>query len=230
MRHDVDRLPVNALNMARLEQGMGVVATYYFRAVPESWAEGIIMEIASLGHEVGYHYENLSLSRGNYELAIRNFELNLEKLRKIYPVKTICMHGSPLSRINNLDLWKKYDYKDLGIIAEPYLDVDFNEVFYITDTGRRWDGDAVSVRDKVGNQRSDVGGRRSGERWPRYHSTFDIIEAVDAGMFPEKVMMTVHPQRWHDRPWPWLQELVAQRMKNGVKYVLVNLRKKNGRI
>jgi len=46
-------------------------------------------------------------------------------------------------------LWKRYDYKGLGIIAEPYLDIDYNQVFYITDTGRRWDGDRVSVRDKV---------------------------------------------------------------------------------
>ncbi len=36
-----------------------------------------------------------------------------------------------------------------GIIGEPYFDVDFSRVFYLTDTGRRWDGDAVSVRDKV---------------------------------------------------------------------------------
>ena len=41
MRHDVDRLPGNALNMARLEHGMGIAATYYFRAVPVSLDEDI---------------------------------------------------------------------------------------------------------------------------------------------------------------------------------------------
>ena len=59
MRHDVDRLPENALKMARIEHGMGIAASYYFRAVPVSWDEGIIREIAGMGHEVGYHYENL---------------------------------------------------------------------------------------------------------------------------------------------------------------------------
>ena len=39
-----------------------------------------------------------------FELAIDDFQLNLEKLRKLYPVKTVCMHGSPLSKISNLDL------------------------------------------------------------------------------------------------------------------------------
>ncbi len=55
MRHDVDRLPGNALKMARLEHGMGVAATYYFRAVPVSWDEGIMRQIAGMGHETGYH-------------------------------------------------------------------------------------------------------------------------------------------------------------------------------
>ncbi len=36
-------------------------------------------------------------------------------------------------------MWKRYSYRDFGIIAEPYFDVDFGEVLYLTDTGRRWD-------------------------------------------------------------------------------------------
>ena len=84
-----------------------------------------------------------------FELAICDFERNLEKLRELYPVKTICMHGSPLSEWDNRDLWKRYNYRDFGIIAEPYFDVDFKEILYWTDTGRRWDGDAFNIRDKV---------------------------------------------------------------------------------
>src|SRR5690625_2901666 len=59
------------------------------------------------------------------------------------------MHGSPLSRYDNRDLWKSYSYRDYGIIAEPYFDMDFSRVLYLTDTGRRWDGDKVSVRDRA---------------------------------------------------------------------------------
>jgi hypothetical protein len=36
-----------------------------------------------------------------------------------------------------------------GIIGEPYFDVDFSKMLYLTDTGRRWDGGIVSVRDKA---------------------------------------------------------------------------------
>jgi len=82
-----------------------------------------------------------------FELAICDFRLNLEKFRKIYPVKTICMHGSPLSEWDNRDLWEKYDYRDFGIIGEPYFDIDFNEIFYVTDTGRKWNNSSSAEVD-----------------------------------------------------------------------------------
>jgi len=43
----VDRLPGNALKTALLEHGLGIPASYYFRAVPQSWDEMVIQEIAA---------------------------------------------------------------------------------------------------------------------------------------------------------------------------------------
>lgn len=59
LRHDVDKLPRNALKMARLEREMGVVSTYYFRAGPVSFDPQVMEEITGMGHEIGYHYENV---------------------------------------------------------------------------------------------------------------------------------------------------------------------------
>ncbi len=212
LRHDVDRLPGNALKMARLEHELGIVATYYFRTMPASWNEDIICKIAFLGHEIGYHYENLSLCKGNFELALADFKSNLVKLSALVPVTTICMHGSPLSKWDNRDLWKKYDYRELGIIAEPYFDVDFDEVLYLTDTGRRWDGNKVSVRDKVSSNHKNQNFK--------FRSTMDIIRAIESGLLPDKIMITTHPQRWNNRFVPWAKELIWQNMKNVVKKAL----------
>ena len=49
-------------------------------------------------NEVGYHYEVLSKAKGDYEKAVELFEQELKEFRKIVDVKTICMHGSLLSR------------------------------------------------------------------------------------------------------------------------------------
>jgi hypothetical protein len=37
--------------------------------------------------------------------------------------------------------------------------------------------------------------------------------------------MTVHPQRWDDRAWPWVKELVAQSMNNVIKRAMIRFAK-----
>ena len=215
LRHDVDKKPKNSLTTARLEASLGMKASYYFRAVPESWDEPIIKEITSLGHEVGYHYESLATCNGNLAAALLDFENNLKKLRELAPVTTICMHGSPRSQWDNRDIWKNKSYREFNIIGEPYFDVDFSDMFYLTDTGRRWDGFKVSVRDKIPVHQ---------DRWCNenlvFHSTDDIIKALVAGRLPHHIMMTTHPQRWNDKLIPWTKELLLQNTKNLVKRIL----------
>jgi len=214
-RHDVDRAPERSLKFAQIENELGITGTYYFRAVPKSFNKDIIKQISKFGHEIGYHYEDFSLMKGELDKSILRFEKNLNKFRAIISISTICMHGSPISKYDNRKLWEKYDYHDFGIIGESYFDLDFNEIFYLTDTGRRWNGDDVSVRDKV-----ETGGwrQKTGEgKWLRYQTTMDIIKAVDDGTFPKKALITFHPQRWNDKPLPWIKELLWQNTKNVVK-------------
>lgn len=160
LRHDVDKLPSNSLTFAIIEKELGIKGSYYFRIQEKSFDKRIINMIHDLGHEIGYHYEDLDLVwRSNriksieekeiVNSAILSFETNLSKIRRIAPVKSICMHGSPRSRWDNRLLWKYYDYKDFGIISEPYFDIDFSNMLYLTDTGRRWDGQRISIRDKA---------------------------------------------------------------------------------
>ncbi len=214
LRHDVDLLPLHSLRFAQIQHTMGIKGSYYFRAVPESWDEKVISEIASLGHEVGYHYENMDTAlllltktkqqttnkeqrtknkeqkttNKNYpenliDLAYQDFLNNLDLLRKLVDVKTICMHGSPRAKYDNKAIWEKYNYKSLGLLGEPYYDMNFNDFFYLTDTGRRWDGWKVSIRDKVPQQ----------DQWAKqglvFKSTQDIIQAANNS--------TTEPQSTH---------------------------------
>lgn len=208
LRHDVDLLPDNSLLFAEIQNDLGIRGVYYFRAVPESWKEEVILKISNLGHEIGYHYENLTTCSGNMSKGIKDFETNLAALRELVAVSTICMHGSPMSKYDSKDLWKKYNYKNYGIVGEPYFDINFNEVFYITDTGRRWDGDKVSVRDRV-NSSFELS----------FHSTEEIIDAVNKKELPNKIMFTFHPQRWNDSFYLWSKELITQNLKNIIKKV-----------
>ena len=49
MRHDVDRLPLNALNMATIENELGITSTYYFRTISGVWDEDIVKRIVKNG-------------------------------------------------------------------------------------------------------------------------------------------------------------------------------------
>jgi len=220
LRHDVDRRPENTHKMAQIEHMLDIKSSYYFRIVKESRNLEIIKKIANFGHEIGYHYEDLSLAKGDYEKAFESFQKNLEYFRQFYPVKTICMHGSPLSKWDNRLLWERYDYRDFGIIGEPYFDLDFNEVLYLTDTGRRWDGDKYIVRDKVTKKPNwDIRHNEIpvAQRILTFHSTHNIIKAGLEGRLPDKIMLTFHPQRWHDKLFPWFKELALQNTRNVIK-------------
>jgi hypothetical protein len=244
LRNDVDDIKENSLQFAKIQHKMGIVGTYYFRIVAQSFDEKVIKEIAGLGHEIGYHYETMDTCNGNVDIAYNEFCRNLEIFRKIVPVETVCMHGSPLSKYDNGAIWIKYDYQELGIIAEPYFDIDYDNILYLTETGRRWDGASVNIRDKmVGVRRQATGEEtndsrrkmekgRKGNHIPntlyrkpflRFHSTFDIIKAAKESQLPDKIMMTFHPQRWSDKPVPWIKELMWQNAKNVGKYFLVKM-------
>ena len=258
LRHDVEDNYPHALRFAQIQHSLGIRGTYYFRLFPLDENEKIIKQIVALGHEIGYHYDDLTECKGDYDKAISRFEKNLDYLRQFGPVNSITMEGAPRSKFDNRLLWlgrlesmscektrhetittqnsqlvahysqliaknpnlPKFDYRDFGITTEPYFDLDFNQIFYLTDTGRRWDGWRVSVRDKVPQQ----------EDWIRqglvFKSTHDIIKAAEEGRLPDKIMMTFHPQRWNDKFLPWLRELAMQGIKNEVKRFLV---KRGGR-
>jgi hypothetical protein len=220
LRHDVDAMPGNSLRFAEIQHEQKVQGTYYFRIIPSSFDEAIIRKIAALGHEIGYHYETMDTCKGDVSKAYIEFTGNLEIFRKITAVHTISMHGSPLSRFDNRTIWKEYDYKKLGLTGEPYFDMDFNDVFYVTDTGRRWDGHLYNVRDKATKENPVTN-----EDFLKlhFHSTSDIIETIRKGQFPVRAMINFHPQRWNDSLILWSKELIMQNAKNVVKrYFLVN--------
>jgi len=221
LRHDVDARPQNSLTFACIQAKIGFAGTYYFRMAPQSYNENIINEIIKFGHEVGYHYETMDTCKGNVDKAYDEFCRNLEKLNKLTEIKTISMHGSPMSPYDNREIWKKYDYKQLGIIAEPYFDLNFNQIYYITDTARRWDGHLYNIRDKATKENlvtnTDFLNRR-------YKSTQDIINNVNLGVFPPQAMLNFHPQRWNDKPLPWLKEIIWQNIKNQGKRILLRYR------
>jgi hypothetical protein len=212
LRHDVDRRSSHSIDLAIAEETVNAKASYYFRIVPESNQKNVINKIKSMGHEIGYHYEDLGMFKGDYEKAYDSYLKNLSYFRTYYPVKTICMHGSPENKIDNRDLWKKYNYKQNGIIAEPYFDVDYDDVFYITDASRSWNNRKVSVRDKV-QTKYDI----------KVNSIDDMIDLIKKNKMPDKLIINTHPHNWSNFGLLWFYILIWQSLKNIVKSFLIRI-------
>ena len=119
----------------------------------------------------------------------------------------------------------------------PILTISLEEMLYLTDTGRRWDGSSFSIRDKAvtidpgyysGWKRKPMTGSAMSmtekgnnfQKYFRFRKTDDILAACRANILPDKMMMTFHPQRWSDNYGEWIREFLVQNIKNQIKYLI----------
>jgi len=201
IRHDVDRKPRLALKMAELEYDLEIKSTYYFRIKSVSFNPKIIKKIEKLGHEIGYHYESLSDCNGNKTDAVKDFKSNLSKLNKIAKISTCSMHGRPFKPFDNRDIWKipknhEILTKELGLLGEIYLDIDYLDIAYINDTGRNWTSGKNNIRDKVESRIN-----------ADFYSGQHLLQYLK-GTPHKKIVFQIHPERWTDNffHW-WVQQL-----------------------
>ncbi|MBN2862965.1 MAG: hypothetical protein JXN62_07375, partial [Bacteroidales bacterium] len=124
-----------------------------------------------------------------------------------------------------------------GIRTEPYFDFPLDDMLYLSDTGRRWAGTEVSIRDRFYNRnesyysgwaRKPVTGSAMmmTEKGIKFQSEYrptktrKIISAAEKDNLPDRIFLTIHPQRWSDGIMDWAKELIQQNIKNQVKYVI----------
>lgn len=210
VRHDVDRSPCNALRMAEFEAALGLRTTYYFRVVGSAFDRGIMRTVHALGHEVGYHYEDLALARGNRTEALRLFARHLELLREVVPIDTVAMHGSPLSRHNNLGMWEGASPKDFGLLGDAFTSIDHAGVHYFTDTGRAWDAAASNMRDRP------PGAAQARLSQP---GTPGLVAYLRANPVT-RLSLSVHPERWNSTTSGWCLQYARDKAANAAKRLI----------
>lgn len=170
LRHDVDRRPRNALLLAETEADRGIPATYYFRnktATPERLAR-----VESMGHEVGYHYEDFVRAGGDHDRAHALFAENLASLREHATIRTVAGHGN-LSRYTNIELWDRGpSFAHYDLVGDACRSMDLHGAYaYRSDTDRRWGG--------------------AGEP----ETTHELIAEFEAGDY-DRIAVLAHPSRW----------------------------------
>ena len=189
LKHDVDRRPFHALRMAVVENELGVRSTYYFRAKPHTFIPDVMRRIHSLGHEIGYHYESLSDTRGDLTAAMKAFADSLNRFRTIVPVRTVAFHGRPLSRYDNRLLVRRMrqmhdGFEALDLLGDASEDIDYAEILYINDTGRNWLAGKSNLRDRVNSNVQC-----------EFRSRSELLSYLTADPH-QRIVFQVHPERW----------------------------------
>lgn len=213
LRHDVDRALPKAIRMAELEAAHGIRATYYVRMTEGLFQPPALRHLRELGHEIGYHYEVLARAKGDLQQAIALFAQELKRFRQIVPVDTVSMHGSPLSRWNNLDLWQTYDFRAYDV-EEAYLSIDYAELYYFTDTGRGWDAGRYNLRDHAPS-------RRPSERVRTTDELMDCLRTSPA----RSILINAHPNRWTTGWLAWGVSASSDWFINQAKWVISLVRR-----
>jgi hypothetical protein len=197
--------------MAEIEHELDIKSTYYFR-YPIHNSIDIIKKINKLDHEIGYHYEVLSKTNNNHIKAIKLFEQELKNIRKICDVKTICAHGSPLSKYDNRDIWNFYNFKQFDIIGDASLSI--TEKNYYTDTGRNWRG--------MHNIRDNLKLNMNANEIPILN-TRTLINYINNKEFPS-LYIVMHPERWSSNFNEWIFSTVQDSVFNLGKQLLLFIR------
>jgi hypothetical protein len=141
-----------------------------------------------MGHEIAYHYDVLDASRGDYQLALAQFEQHVDFFREQgFEIKTVCPHGNPLMKrvgwSSNKDFFRSEwvrrqvgDYFDVVVDWPKYFDGDSG---YISDAGYRW----KLISNVSENDRDDFPDKE----------IVDFFGVLDS---KNNVVLSTHPHRW----------------------------------
>ena len=138
LRHDIDTSLSKAVELARVEQELGVSSTYFvlltsdFYNVASKGSLEKLRVIQSMGHELGLHFDETAYEGITMETMPEYIQREATILSDILgiPITTVSMHR-PSRAILEADL------KIPGMV-NSYGKTFFHEFKYLSDSRRRW--------------------------------------------------------------------------------------------
>lgn len=187
LRFDVDYREPFAVRLARILARDRVRGTFYFRRHITGFDWHAIHAIASLGHEIGYHYETLDRCAGDFDAASELFLADIVALRaRGVELQTVAAHSAPPvaeSYSENLDLLRARPdlLSRADLRGDAVASVHFERLTYFSDAGWRW-------------QRSE--GTPPGVA-PAASAPADVLDRL--AQPGAALYINLHPQQWYAR-------------------------------
>jgi hypothetical protein len=154
LRHDIDQNINRSVKMAEIESQHEIKSTYFVLHTADYYLKSFdkFKYIQSLGHEIGFHNDLMTLKHPKISL-----EIELEFLRLCGLIITgTASHGNK-QRTDNLAFWEDYKLNDFGLDYEAYS-LDHNR--YFSDCtfifGHRWHPDSVNWSEMKAGDRIQI--------------------------------------------------------------------------
>lgn len=168
IRHDIDNHIDNIYSMASEEYSLGIRSTYYFLHTAryfdysESF-KNIIKKIISLGHNIGFHNDILTMWLNTKISPAYIIEPPLDWLKDICDIKSTSAHGANRYDHNkyiNYQVWSEYDnelnegypirWPQISLKTYEMEETYFmNFTHYISDTSGKFIGYIVDDNKKM---------------------------------------------------------------------------------
>lgn len=202
-RHDIDTDIPTAKEFFKIEQRLGIKASYYFRTT--TFNVDFCRQLENFGSEASYHFEEIATYCKKYHIKTNNEAINaLSMIKKTfednfntfqatagYKLVTVASHGDFVNRflkLANHEITKDDNLrKKLGILAETY-DSFKDSFFYISDRS-----------------------------YPEYFYPIDPFKAMENK--EPLIYMLTHPRQWrHSFKHNTIDNI--KRLFEGIKYKL----------
>jgi len=178
LRHDVDYSPNSSMEISRMENEHNITSTYYIRARGsyDPLSPDIFKWIKWLnqnGFEVGLHHEDLYITNYNFTEAVKLFKIDLQLLRGISRVITVCAHGNVAKpkHVNHEIFTRNYTTLEENSLAG---EADLTVAKYVKQLELRMEN------------LSDSGGK-----WQPF------LEVLTNAAAREVIYFLIHPEWWH---------------------------------
>lgn len=145
LRHDIDVDIKKALEMAELENSLGITSTYFVLISSDLYNvfskknESLLKKICSLGHTVGLHFDEVKYEDDSD--IVSNIEKEADILERCLAqeVTTVSMHRPSQKTLNS-----DYRIKN-GSVINSYGTEFFKEFKYVSDSRRNWREDVCQI-------------------------------------------------------------------------------------
>lgn len=137
-RHDIDNSLDQAVELARVEQALGVGSTYFVLLTSDFYNPASraslekLRSIRSMGHELGLHFDEKAYPEGTAEETVKRILQERDRLSAILevPVTTVSMHRPSQATL-------AADFQIPGMV-NSYGRTFFYDFKYLSDSRRRW--------------------------------------------------------------------------------------------